>query len=119
MSVLGTGVAAGVAQSTLQARQVAQERQRAEQRAARPTRHSHRSAESTSANEEDELGIEPVDELAIDGRLPQHQPFDQQPKPASDGPHGLTQAAEPSPQPPPIASQDDHPPLHRHVDVQA
>lgn len=119
MSVLGTGVAAGVAQSSLQARQVAQQRQRLDQHAARPTRHNHRSSDSTSANEEDELGIEPVDELAIDGQLPEHQPFDQPSKPSSDKREALPQPTAPPTQQGTGPTTTEPPPLHRHVDLQA
>jgi len=119
MSVLGTSVAAGVAQTGLQAQQVARRRDRANTSATADARRVRELLEQHMRALEEADEFESTDQLHIDGQLPEHRgPLDQQPGQGSSpvasplGP-GTPGAAGP---PDPEGSSS---PLYQHVDVRA
>ncbi len=117
MSVIGTGVAAGVANTSLQAQQVARDRDKERSETAKDARRVREMFETQLRTLEE--GEETPIQLRIDDQVPQHE----SPKQTPNQPQ--TTAAEPAPEPPtepaaaalPEAASD--PPLYRHLDIQA
>ena len=72
MSVLGTGVAAGVAQAGLQAQQTARERDRKKAHEAQTAQQVRESFEAHLSTLEKVEQVEQLDPLQIDEHLPQH-----------------------------------------------
>lgn len=73
MSVLGTGVGAGVAQSGLQAQQVAGESDRKKSQLSENARRVRETFEAHLHSLEDPEKVEPVDHLQIEGHVPSDQ----------------------------------------------
>lgn len=73
MSVLGTGVAAGVAQTGLAAQQQARQRDRAESQSARDARRVHDIVEAHLRAVEEGDEPESPGKLVIGGDVPEHQ----------------------------------------------
>ena len=71
MSVVGTGVAAGVAQASLQAQQVARDRDRKKTEEDQSARRLRESFEAHLHQLEDAHQVEAIDRLTIEGHLPQ------------------------------------------------
>ncbi|MEE9211215.1 MAG: hypothetical protein V3U29_01010 [Phycisphaeraceae bacterium] len=113
MSVIGTGVAAGVANTSLQAQQVARDRDKERSETAKDARRVREMFETQLRALEE--GEETPTQLRIDGHVPQHESPKETPNPPD------TTAAQPAPEPPtaalPEAAPD--PPLYRHLDIQA
>lgn len=78
MSVLGTGVAAGVAQTTLTAQQHAMQRDRLEARAARDARQVHDIVETHLQAVEEGDEPDSPGKLVINSEVPEHQHGGQQ-----------------------------------------
>lgn len=119
MSILGTSVAAAVAQTALQAQQVARQRESVPNQTTRDARRIQDLIEAHLLALEEDDQLDSTDQLRINGRLPQHQSSNQQKqnahgqtaaKPIKDE---VTQAAAPNAAP---ALGDQ---LYRHLDVQA
>ncbi len=120
MSVLGTGVAAAVAQTSLQAKQVAHDRDRKKAQNDQNNQRLRESFEAHLHQLEDAHQVEPVDRLQIDGHLSQNHP--QQKKPTKDEAQnipvpqdGEAGPANPAGTPPAPAGEAS---LYRHLDVQ-
>lgn len=115
MSVLGTGVAAGVAQVGLQAQSVARQRDRTTGQNVRDTARMQELLEA-HMRALDESEFESPAQLHVDGQLPEHQSPDprgrQHPHLKPAAPEAAPTAATPTP-------ADGETPLYRHVDVQA
>lgn len=122
MSVIGTGVAAGVAQTGLQAQRVARDQDR---KKAQDDQNARRVRESFDAHLhllEGVNQIEPVDRLEIDGHLPQerldqqsHQDQEDLSEPDSDADHVQSDAPAPNLI---AASPGREGSLYRHLDVE-
>ncbi len=132
MSVIGTGVAAGVAQSGLQAQQVARDRDRKKTQESDSARRVREAFETQLAAVNDVEKVEPTDHLQIDGHLPQQQhdldegliqPSARQHQPQTDNGEAIQQADTPvdpsqdSEAPPSAPDADDDAPLYHHLDV--
>ena len=111
MSVLGTGVAAGVAQTGLQAQQAARQRDKINERPARDEKRVRETEEDrllTLNNQDDQAG---ADQIQISGQLPRYQNQqsvgEQQAKVPVDEATGSEERN----------SDDDG--LYRHVDMKA
>ncbi|MCE9589906.1 MAG: hypothetical protein K8S99_05220 [Planctomycetes bacterium] len=121
MSVLGTSIAAGVAQVGLQSQSVA----RQTDRAGNQSRDIHRMRELVEAHMRglDESEFESPAQLHIDGQLPEHQsPSQDARERGRRGPH--PQPEDPTtpatqPQTNATAPIEGDAPLYRHLDVQA
>ena len=116
MSTIGTGVAAGVAQTAYQAQQVARERDRRKNEAARGTAAMREMLEARmNALEEGQEDQTPV-QLHIDGQLPEHHtaPVErpQEHRAGDDAPAEPVDGQAPVP-------RDDDATLYRHLDVTA
>jgi hypothetical protein len=116
MSILGTSVAAAVAQTGLQAQQVSRERESVRAQTDRDAQRLQKLIEAhLTALEEDEE-IQATDQLRIDSHLPQQQSRDQ-PKPDRRRPADAPDAGANPAAPPTAAALGEQ--LYRHVDVQA
>jgi len=124
MSVLGTGVAAGVAQTSLQAQQTARERDRKKAHEAQTARKVRESFEAHLSTLEKIEQVEQLDPLQVDEHLLQHH---NAPPPAQldgqgdrvavavqdDSDPGAT-PAEPAAV---VPTHGDHP-LYHHIDIE-
>lgn len=129
MSVLGTGVAAGVAQTGLQAQQTARERDRKKAHEAQTARKVRESFEAHLSTLEKVEHVEKLDPLQIDEHLPQHHSTPPQNQvevenaQAQQGEHAATSVqgdsdSGPTPAEPTAApSHGDHP-LYHHIDIE-
>lgn len=132
MSVIGTGVAAGVAQTSLQAQQTARERDRKKVQEAEASKRTREAFEAHLHALEDPEKIEPIDSLQIEGHVPQDQPDGHRVEPdekddlTADAAVATDAATFTTPSPPDAAApptQPDTPPdiegpLYHHLDVQ-
>ena len=126
MSVIGTGVAAGVAQSGHQAQQVGRREHRARSEAADAARRVRQMLEShlESLAEDDATSLT---QLRIDDQVPEHERGTAPLAPESrrvSRPAAVDPAAPAPPQPPNEApseptpkSDDDDGPLYQHLDI--
>jgi len=117
MSVLGTGIAAGVAQTSLQSQQVARERDR---KKAQDDESAKRVQEQFDAHLhalEDVNKVESVDRLQVDGHLSQDQPGGQEPPADQADESRLEESGDTGSLPPgvPTSASDDR--LYHHLDV--
>jgi hypothetical protein len=119
MSVLGTGTAAGVAQSALNAQQTARNRDRDKTAAARESKRLRELMEAhLLALEEGDESDTPT-QLHIDNHLPEHHTPAAQREDSSRIDHTVTEAPAPeTPDDDPPSDASD-PPLYRHLDVRA
>ena len=115
MSVLGTGVAAGVAQTSLQSQQIARERDRKKAQDDDGVKRVQEQFDAHLHALEDVNKVESVGRLQIEGHQSQEQSGGQKPTTdqAEQGPQEASgvDAAVPSP------GANDHP-LYHHLDVQ-
>jgi len=125
MSMIGTGVAAGVAQASLQAQQVARERDRKKTQEKDNARRVKETFESHLAEAENVEKIEPTDKLQIDDHLARNLepnlPDLQAPPPVqADHDSGAESLQDTIPPTPPDTTQvlDHEGPLYHHLDVQ-
>ena len=120
MSVLGTGVASAVAQTSLQARQVAQQRDKRNTQSAADASRLHDLLELhlRALEEGDEAGT--LSELRIDEQVPDH-PMPEQQTEEHDGqsvaPEPPEATADKTSAPSPYDGGDTT--LYRHLDIQA
>lgn len=122
MSVLGTGIAAGVSQTGLQAQQVARQVDRKKAQDEESARRVRERFEAHLHALEDPEKVESTDQIRVDDHSPREQPSQSQAKPKRPAQDA---DAEPSDQPkdPPLASlppgkNDSDGPLYHHLDVQ-
>lgn len=123
MSVLGTGVAAGVAQTGLQAQQTARERDRKKAHEAQTARQVRESFEAHLSTLEKVEQIEPLDPLQIDEHLLQHH---NEPPPAhldEQGGHTVDATQADSalaalPDEPVATNNNTDQPLYHHIDIE-
>ena len=114
MSVIGTGIAAGVANSALQSQQVARNRDKQRNETANDTRLMRELFETRLRALEE--GDQTPTQLRIGDEVPQHEP----PKQSPDQ-FNATETQPASEQPVESAAPDTSPdsPLYRHLDIQA
>lgn len=118
MTSIGTGVAAAVAQTALQAQQTARVRDKANTQSARDAKRLHEILRTAMQALEEGDQFESPAQLHVDSQMPQHR----QPQ---DGDPGKAKKRAPSPPtsaaPAPTASQPapTDGTLYRHLDVQA
>jgi len=111
MSVLGTSVAAGVAQTTVQAQQVAQA-------AVRHPKRVHKTAESHQRRLDEDNEAALSDPLPIDNQLANSQKQHQETETdVADG--ALPPGETPTHTPMPTTTNHDEQPLYRHLDLRA
>jgi len=121
MSVIGTGTAAAVAQTALQAQQVARKRDREKTESADDARRLREMFEAHLRALEEGDEAEGPAQLNIDGELPEHQGPPQQ----IDAVHRRSQEEHPAQDHDDTADAQSEatssadPPLYRHLDVQA
>lgn len=118
MSVFGTGSAAGVAQTGLQAQQVARQRDKRETQSAADARRMRDLLEVHFLALEEGDESQDLAKLRIDGQVPDHPGGREQPQSPSRKPaQTLPEEASPS------ADQSDEPTssdaLYRHLDIRA
>lgn len=111
MSVLGTGVAAGVAQTGLQAQQAARHRDGQAEPAARQLRRVRETIEAHTR------GLDEADEAALAGRPPMDEHMPEQGPPPYDGPGGGEEEVKETPQTPGKTSGEKT--LYKHLDIKA
>jgi len=121
MSVVGTGIAAGVSQAGLQAQQVAREVDRKKAQNSEDARKIRERFEAHLQTLEDPDQVEAVDRLRIDGHAPQDQPSDSEghEEPTADSPPEQTTQqiiAQTSPSTSPQKNDEDGS-LYHHLDV--
>jgi len=120
MSIIGTGAAAGVAQTAYQAQQVARQRDRDVARSAAEAKQLREVLEAhMRALEEGDVFESPA-QLRVDGQLQERE----QTSHAQPGTSDREQAYETSSQSPDVSdAEDSHPAgdaqLYRHLDIQA
>lgn len=116
MSVLGTGIAAAVAQTAHQAQQVARQRNRAHAASSHDARRLRELLEShLQAVEEGEEAQNPA-QLHIDAQLPEH------PSPSVERlslPKHIPQPRQGEPETSEASADGAEPPLYRHLDIKA
>lgn len=119
MSILGTSVAAAVAQTSLQAQQVARQRESVRHQTTRDAQRVQDLIEAHMLALEEDDQLDTSDQLRIDGRLPQHQTNDQRRQnPRRQHSSATSQDEKESPAPPTDAPAHGEQ-LYRHLDVQA
>ncbi len=119
MSILGTSVAAAVAQTSLQAQQVARQRESVRHQTTRDAQRVQDLIEAHMLALEEDDQLDTSDQLRIDGRLPQHQTTDQRKQnPRRQNQTAASQDETPTPAPPADAPTHSEQ-LYRHLDVQA
>lgn len=122
MSVLGSNLAASVAQTALQAQQVARAKDRQEGKPASEIRRVREMFESHLRSFEETDQDQAPTHLHIDGQLPEHQSADQQTRqeqlkqPSPTMSESSDDSSTSLPVVPPADSTDT--PLYRHVDIQ-
>ena len=124
MSVLGTGVAAGVAQTTLQAQQTARERDRKKAHEAQTARKVRESFEAHLSTLEKIEQVEQIDPLQIDEHHLQHH--NEPPQADLEKAQGDHVAAliehdshpEVTPAGPAVAPGHSKHPLYHHIDIE-
>jgi len=121
MSMLGTGVAVGVAGVALQAQSVARQRDRQNVQNARDIRRMHEILQ-THLDALDEGDTQSPAQLHVDDQLPDHQSppqYDGLVHPRREGHAAAPQTQGVTPPSLSAAPHDDDAPLYRHVDVTA
>lgn len=117
MTSIGTSIAAAVAQTGLQAQQLARQRDRAHAQSAREAQRLHELLQAHFEALEEGDEIQASDQLRIDSNVQQHQspPQDQQEKKPHTPPSAEPEAQASAASPPPASAEA----LYRHVDIQA
>jgi hypothetical protein len=132
MNVIGTGVAAGVAQTSLQAQQTARERDRKKVQEAEASKRTREVFEAHLHALEGPEKIEAIDSMQIEGHVPQDQTDghrvgpDEQDDLTTDAAIATDAATFTAATPPEAAAPPDQPgtppdtegPLYHHLDVQ-
>lgn len=119
MSVIGTGTAAAVAQTALQAQQVARRRDREKTDSAGDVKRLRELVEAhLRALEEGDEARTPA-QLHIDGELPEHHSPPQQVAPTQSRPEETATADAERQAAGPADAPAADPPLYRHLDIQA
>lgn len=124
MSVIGTGTAAAVAQTALQAQQVARRRDREKTDSRGEVKRLRELVETHLRALEEGDEAETTAQLHIDGELPEHQGPSQQLE-AVQRRADEVDVAEVAPDDPPVdntaskSAASGKPPLYRHLDIQA
>lgn len=141
LSVIGTGIAAAVAQTGLQSQQVARQRDRRESNRTRQAQRDSEVFETRLIGLEEHDGDEQATRLHVDNQQPDPEhaeydrpdgepPDDQQPQSPPDGTvsdlpdadtllRQLAATADPAVQRKATAKPSDHDPLYTHIDIQA
>ena len=119
MSVIGTGTAAAVAQTALQAQQVARRRDRAKTDSAGDAKRIRETIEAHLQALEEGDETETPAQLHIGGELPEHQTPPQSVETIQQRPDDADAPADDAVDPPTGTPMDAPPPLYRHLDIQA
>jgi hypothetical protein len=123
LTSIGTGVAAGVAQTALQAQQLARQHDQPQTQATQNARRLRDLLERHLHALEESEDPESPDQIHIDGHLPQHRSPNQQKEDEQRRPATPASPTEPTSPPQSVAPtalpEQTAPPLYRHVDVQA
>lgn len=119
MSIQGTGVAAGVAQSALQAQQVGRTRDKTDTQAAANARRMREALEAHLQALEEGDEFESPAQLHVDENPPEHHPPQQELSDREGAETDDTEADTTPEQATSPAEPRDGEPLYRHVDIQA